>query len=361
MATNLYNPDVAVVGAGLSGLRAAREIQNSGLSCVVLESLDRVGGRTLSMSTKENGKAPVDLGAAWINDSSQTEMFALAQAFGFDLVKQRAEGISIYQDELGNVTLTPYEMESVLSPEEIGKMEALTATINKFGPDAAKLDSMTAMEFVDQECGGDRVAHSLMATVSGSLLGVSPDKISALQLVHYIKGGTGLTNAISELKNGGQYLRVQQGCQSFATCLATQLSPGTIQVSSPVQRIRQSEDGCVVETTDGTRYNAKKIVISVPTSLYHKILFEPELPTAKRTLGESTKFGYYAKTILVFSSPWWQENGLSGCLSSEKGPISFARDSCAPRDGQYSITCFHVAQQGQDWSELSAERGNALF
>jgi monoamine oxidase len=114
MATNLYNPDVAVVGAGLSGLRAAREIQNSGLSCVVLESLDRVGGRTLSMPTKENGKAPVDLGAAWINDSSQTEMFALAQAFGFDLVKQRAEGTSIYQDELGNVTPTPYEMESVV-------------------------------------------------------------------------------------------------------------------------------------------------------------------------------------------------------------------------------------------------------
>jgi monoamine oxidase len=116
MATNLYNPDVVVVGAGLSGLRTAREVQNAGLSCVVLESLDRVGGRTLSMPTKENGKAPVDLGAAWINDSSQTEMFALAQAFGFDLVKQRAEGISIYQDELGNITPVPYDMESVVRP-----------------------------------------------------------------------------------------------------------------------------------------------------------------------------------------------------------------------------------------------------
>lgn len=89
--------------------------------------------------------------------------------------------------------------------------------------------------------------------------------------------------------------------------------------------------------------------------MYPTINFTPSLPAAKKTLGESTKLGYYSKTVLVFSEPWWRAANLSGVFTSDDGPISFTRDTVSEDDSQYSITCFHVGEPGREWSRLSAE------
>ncbi|KAF4467255.1 Amine oxidase [Fusarium albosuccineum] len=85
----MVSVDVVVVGAGLSGLRAATQLHLAGLSYAVLEATDRVGGKTLSNPASSNVTGLVDMGAAWINDSNQSEMFALAEEFDFDLIVQR--------------------------------------------------------------------------------------------------------------------------------------------------------------------------------------------------------------------------------------------------------------------------------
>lgn len=105
---------VVIVGAGLSGLRAAREVHNAGLSYIVLEAMDRVGGKTLSVHASD-GHGAVDLGASWINDTSQSEIYKLAKEFGFDLVEQRTEGNSLYRDEMGQVHCIPFEMPAKVS------------------------------------------------------------------------------------------------------------------------------------------------------------------------------------------------------------------------------------------------------
>lgn len=84
--------DVVIVGAGLSGLQAAYDVQKAGLSCLVLEARDRVGGKTWSVETDTPGKGIVDLGAAWINDSNQSMMASLATRFGLELIEQNVSG-----------------------------------------------------------------------------------------------------------------------------------------------------------------------------------------------------------------------------------------------------------------------------
>jgi len=90
--------DVIVVGAGLSGLQAAYNIQKAGFSCVVLEARNRVGGKTWSVPLA-SGKGWVDIGAAWTNDTNQTHITALVKKFGLELIQQNIEGDCIFQDQ----------------------------------------------------------------------------------------------------------------------------------------------------------------------------------------------------------------------------------------------------------------------
>ncbi|KAF5633376.1 flavin-containing protein [Fusarium tjaetaba] len=301
--------DVIVVGAGLSGLQAAVDLDKAGLSYMVLEANDRVGGKTLSVPASPKSDGLVDLGAAWINDSNQKEMHALAQEFGFDLIVQRTEGLSLDQSN-GTTHAIPYGQLGDFTDEQLAEILAIMTRLQEYvdrsnleyphlGPDSGRLYSMTALEFASKEF-GEGIAEVLVTIMARDLLGVEADQVSALFLINYLKSGTGLANISSDRKDGGQYLRNEM----FAIKLAAKLDKKNIKLNSPVVKIIQDRKGCTVRTKNGHKYHSKKAILSVPTSLYPRIDFEPHLPPAKQELAHSTELGYYSKSILIFDKPW---------------------------------------------------------
>jgi monoamine oxidase len=88
--------DVLVIGAGLAGLSAAEATLNAGLSTLVLEARDRVGGKTWSTPVS-SGDGVVDIGAAWINDTNQSSAYALAKRVGAELIEQNTTGMVVAQ------------------------------------------------------------------------------------------------------------------------------------------------------------------------------------------------------------------------------------------------------------------------
>jgi len=216
--------DVVVVGAGLSGLRAAVDLHKAGLSVAVLEARDRVGGKTLSVAASHLG-GNVDLGAAWINDTNQSEMYKLAREFGFDLVEQRATGFSLSRNSQRQLTRTSFGEPQRTSPEEfeaVGALfEKLVGTIAKAHPEwphltpgAVDLDSMTFAEWA-RRASESEIGVTVANRLSTALLGVEAEETSALFMIDYIQSGTGLENMVSDMKNGGQFLRNRQGANSI--------------------------------------------------------------------------------------------------------------------------------------------------
>lgn len=78
------------------------------------------------------------------------------------------------------------------------------------GSIGTELDGMSASEYCSKTFQSDLVV-GIVDTVTQSLLGVEAASISMLSFVHYIKIATGVDAALSDGKNGGQYLRVREG------------------------------------------------------------------------------------------------------------------------------------------------------
>ena len=87
--SELRSCDVAIVGAGLSGLRAAHLLDRDGVEVLVLEAQDRVGGRTLTAHLEDS--AFIDDGGQWVSPN-QGRIVALASELNVELFPSWAQG-----------------------------------------------------------------------------------------------------------------------------------------------------------------------------------------------------------------------------------------------------------------------------
>ncbi|EXJ62845.1 hypothetical protein A1O7_03286 [Cladophialophora yegresii CBS 114405] len=372
--------DVVIVGAGLSGLQAACTVHQAGLSYVVLEARDRVGGRTLT-ARSSTGTAKAELGAAWINDTNQSRMWALAEELGLHTFVQNTDGDVVVQDFDGSLVKFPYgeapkypsdqDTESCISIRDLVENLSTTQSPSIFspGPHRDSLDSISFETFLQRA----RVTDKALATAqvwTHAMLGVDPSEVSALYFIEYCAAGGGLMTMRSDSKGGGQYLRIREGTSSFAEGLLEKLNPRSIKLSSPVAEIHQQPDGTGTET--GTvsisvggpapappqTYLARRVIVSVPTPVYRTIKFSPALPAAKSAIVNRTRYGFYTKYIVNFSEAFWTKSRLCGLAQSFVGPVSVFRDTSLGPE-QPAMTCFIGGSFGRKWASQDAEAKKA--
>ena len=79
--------DVAIIGAGAAGLGAARALENSGLSVIVLEARDRVGGRAHTILAAPG--ITFDPGCGWLHSADKNSFVEIAKQLNFEIDKTR--------------------------------------------------------------------------------------------------------------------------------------------------------------------------------------------------------------------------------------------------------------------------------
>lgn len=281
------NPDVIVIGAGIAGLAAARDLVARGLSAQVLEARERIGGRVYT--NRDVPGWPVDMGASWIHGTRGNPLSKIADQA--DLVR----------------------VETNWEPRPV------------FGPGGVRIDLDDPSDLAEQllEAGRARVEDrdndvSLADAVQGTP-GWRRLKARERRLVRYLANSDiehEFAADWSELSAwnfddsgayGGADVLFPNGYGELAAYLAEGLSVTT---GETVARIERSGGGVKVLTRSGKTYQAPHVILSVPLGVLKagRIAFSHPLERSRTKAIEAIGMGLLNKCWLRFERAFWPQN-----------------------------------------------------
>ncbi|MGE5827589.1 MAG: flavin monoamine oxidase family protein [Micromonosporaceae bacterium] len=349
--------NVVVVGAGLAGLTAARDLHARGVVTTVLEARDRVGGRTHGIEVTPGGW--VDAGAAYLGDR-HTALATMLADLGLKTTPTTMTGNSRFALN-GRAETRPGRfppLDAVALGELFDQLEELTERVVVEAPwstpDAAAWDTLTAAEWAERSLRRTD-ARLFFPLFLGEMMAADPAAISVLHMAFYLRSGGGI-RFLNAFAGGAQQDRVDGGAHQICQAMAAELD---VHLGEPVQAIHQIGHSVIVYSTRDS-YRVDAVVVAVPPLLADAIEYQPGLPVPR--VGPQTGRGGAVKVHLVYPEPFWRAQGLSGWTVSSRGPLLSTVDD-SPADGRVGVlTGFVTGREAYRFGALprNAQRRAAL-
>jgi monoamine oxidase len=353
--------DVVIVGAGLAGLTAARELTKAGVAVVVLEARERVGGRTYSRPASDG--TILDLGGQWIGPT-QDRLAALAEELGVTTFPTYNEGknVEFYRHER-------HEYEGALPMgDPLAMMDAVEAMLDLSlmagevpldapwtAANAAEWDGQTVESWLQAHIESEH-ARQLLTLAVESVFSVEPRDLSLLHFLFYIRSG-GTINQLLSVADGAQERRFHTGSQSISDRMAAQLGERVV-LNAPVHTFYHDEHG-VRAVSDTLIVEAQRALITIPPTLAGRLRYRPALPGYRDQLTQRIPMGTVIKVQCLYERPFWREAGYSGQVTSDEGAVRITFDN-SPASGTPGILMgFIEGDEGRIWGRRTPEERRA--
>ena len=266
------NPDVVIVGAGIAGIQAARTLHKKGISYIVVEADNRIGGRVHTHN--DIFGIPFDMHAHWMTSPAENPLIKYGKNNGFDVYKDPRESKSF----IGNREATKKEYNDLDKTYALfsKKIEASAGTV------------AGADDNVRTALGEDFFKLPWGYTVSSNYgpwgMAQNSKDYSAKDWWNSIGGG-------------------QHFCrEGYGTLVAHYGRDVPVALNTGVTEIDWQGDGVKVTTTAGT-IKAKAVILTVSVGVLAKsrIKFKPELPVEKREAIDGIDMGVMNHIGLQFT------------------------------------------------------------
>lgn len=276
---------IVVIGAGLAGLAAARELRNHGHEVLVVEARDRIGGRIWTSGKWPD--RPLDIGATWIHGVKGNPLTDLAEEVQARRLVTRYENTIIYNTQ-----------GQPLSDDEENRLNKLKKRVYK------------ALEQAQ-----DKDRDATVRQVIEPLIIDFEETSEAYRFINFVLSGeieqeySGSAASISahwydsgEEFEGDDALFVH-GFGVITEFLARGLN---IALGQPVSEI-EWDQWPVRVITQGSAFLADHVVVTLPLGVLQaqKVRFSPELPRDKRHAIAALGMGVLNKCYLRFPEAFW--------------------------------------------------------
>ncbi|MEM7584131.1 MAG: FAD-dependent oxidoreductase [Acidobacteriota bacterium] len=278
---------VLVIGAGISGLAAARALTDAGYDVLVIESKNRIGGRIDTSS--QWADAPMDLGASWIHGTQNNPIATIARDIGAETVTTSDSAAVIYGSD--GETLTSAEEQRLAQLQ--GQIEQIVLE----GQDANQ--DRPLRETVEAGIGFGGLSPQDQHFVNFILGEVEQDSAgSAASLSTYWFDDPGYFN--------GPEVVFPAGYRVITDHLAAGLA---IELGQTVSDIAVASDGVTVTTQSGV-FHGQCAIVTLPLGVLKAgtVRFSPGLPSAMQQAIDTLRMGVLNKTHLRFPTAFWPEN-----------------------------------------------------
>ncbi|MCO5565888.1 hypothetical protein L7F22_019563 [Adiantum nelumboides] len=320
---------VIIIGAGIAGLSCARRlVQKGGLEILILEGRDRIGGRIHTWDLKENKtydpkehqkvSFPIDLGASFIHGVSK----------GHPVKELEKEvGFTTFDSEKDESALIFYDCQSgkKLQEEKAEKVAFFSQGLI-FDLLIENLDKIRKESNGERPLSNETLWSALLTRKDDPLYGKLWEQIESederelvMTMAKLWTGWTGALHWDLSLRwwgaendfHGGNEV-VLPGYQNLIQWSADKVTSkeGKIELNKVVQKLQRTSDNKVlIETQDGSRYNADYVISSLPLGVMQDCppKFEPDLPEGLQKSISNLGMGLLNKIVLRYENAWWHK------------------------------------------------------
>ncbi|XP_051121699.1 polyamine oxidase 1-like [Andrographis paniculata] len=279
---------VIIVGAGISGIAAAKVLADNGVEDVlILEAADRIGGR---IRKEDFGGVTVEVGAGWIagvGGKQSNPVWELA----------RESNLRTCFSDYSNARYNIYDRSGKIFPSGIAAhsyQKAVESAIQKLQSQESNPDVDTSTSSAPKspiELAIDFILHDFeMAEV---------EPIST-----YVDYGEREYLVADE--RGYEHL-LHKMAETFLFTSEGEILDTRLKLNKVVRELQHSRNGVSVKTEDGCVYEAHYVILSVSIGVLqsHLISFSPPLPRWKTEAISNCDIMVYTKVFLKFPRKFW--------------------------------------------------------
>jgi len=358
--------DVVVVGAGLAGLTAARELKRKGKSVIVVEANNRVGGRVWNHDL--GGGEASERGGTFVGPT-QDHIINLAKAVGVETFPTFDEGNNVayidgdrveWEDTGPTGTAPP---APVILPElaaTVALLDQMSTEVPVDAPweaaKAAEYDGQTLETWIRDNSKTPQYKQ-LVPLATRPIFGTEPRDLSLLFVLFYIASSGDETHPGTFERNfntrgGAQESRLKGGSGLVPQRIARGLGKNRVLLRQPVRRISQSSKGVRVDT-DKLVLHGKQVIVAVPPAMANRIEYAPILPFQRDQLGQRLGQGTLTKVAARYSKPFWRDKGFNGTGLSDSGLVTATFDDSPPDGSPGIIFGFVGGDKAREYDKLS--------